>query len=117
LLRAYRNWDFPKGMVESGEAPLAAARREVLEESTIADLDFIAGEDYVETGPYSRNKVARYYLAQTLTSEVSLPVNPELGTPEHHEWRWVELDEARNMVSPRLQPVLDWAQHRLIGLR
>src|SRR5262245_26457123 len=32
MLRAYRNWDFPKGLVESGEDPLAAARREVTEE-------------------------------------------------------------------------------------
>jgi 8-oxo-dGTP pyrophosphatase MutT (NUDIX family) len=27
VLRAYRNWDFPKGMVEAGEAP---ARRAVI---------------------------------------------------------------------------------------
>ena len=29
LLRAYNHWDFPKGMVEPGEEPLAAAIREV----------------------------------------------------------------------------------------
>ena len=63
LLRAFRSWDFPKGMVEEGEEPLAAARREVREESTIEDLDFRYGESFIETGPYSRNKVARYYIA------------------------------------------------------
>jgi len=24
LLRAYRNWDFPKGLVEAGESPIDA---------------------------------------------------------------------------------------------
>jgi len=27
LLRAFNHWDFPKGMVETGEEPLAAAIR------------------------------------------------------------------------------------------
>src|SRR5207302_6652648 len=44
LLRAYRNWDFPKGVVEPGEDPLAAARREVREETLIEDLQFNWGE-------------------------------------------------------------------------
>ncbi len=41
MLRAYRNWDFPKGSVESGEDPLHAARREVTEETLIRDLQFL----------------------------------------------------------------------------
>jgi 8-oxo-dGTP pyrophosphatase MutT (NUDIX family) len=32
ILRAYRNWDFPKGRIDPGEAPLAAAKRELAEE-------------------------------------------------------------------------------------
>jgi len=115
LLRAYRNWDFPKGLVESGEDPLTAARREVTEETLIRDLQFLWGESFMETAPYSRNKVARYYLAETRTEEVTLPVRPELGRPEHHECRWVDYDEAIELSSPRVQPVLRWAA-RLIGL-
>ncbi|HTX23273.1 MAG TPA: NUDIX domain-containing protein [Steroidobacteraceae bacterium] len=109
LLRAYRNWDFPKGLVEACEEPLAAARREVIEETAIEELQFAWGEVYRETPPYSQNKVARYYLAETHTEQVRLPVSPELGRPEHHEWRWVTLAEARALVVPRLQPILDWA--------
>ena len=48
LLRCYRNWDFPKGLVEAGEAPLDAARREVTEETLIEDLRFAWG--YMEIG-------------------------------------------------------------------
>ena len=73
LLRAFNHWDFPKGMVEEGEEPLAAAIREVREESTIEDLDFAWGSNSTQTGPYSGGKVARYYLASTRTSDVRLP--------------------------------------------
>lgn len=109
LLRAFNHWDFPKGMVEPGEEPRAAAIREVYEESVIDDLDFAWGDAYVETGPYSRGKVARYFIARTGRSDISLPVNPELGRPEHSEYRWVDLDEAQQLVSARVRPVLNWA--------
>ena len=109
LLRAFNHWDFPKGMVEPGEEPRAAAIREVYEESVIDDLDFAWGDAYVETGPYSRGKVARYFIARTSRSDISLPVNPELGRPEHSEYRWVDLDEAQQLVSARVRPVLNWA--------
>jgi 8-oxo-dGTP pyrophosphatase MutT (NUDIX family) len=109
LLRAFNHWDFPKGMVEPGEEPLAAAVREVREESLIDDLVFEWGETSTQTGPYSRGKVARYFIASTKTLEVTLPVNPELGRPEHSEFRWVDFDEAMALVSPRVRPVLRWA--------
>jgi bis(5'-nucleosidyl)-tetraphosphatase len=109
LLRAFNHWDFPKGMVEEGEEPLAAAVREVREESLIDDLEFSWGEPSTRTGPYSRGKVACYFIAQTRTAEVSLPVNPELGRAEHSEFRWVGYDEALQLVSPRVRPVLHWA--------
>ena len=113
LLRAYRNWDFPKGVVEPGEEPLAAARREVREETLIADLRFTWGEEYRETAPYSNNKVARYYLAETGTESITLPVSPELGRPEHNEARWVDLAGALSLSSPRVAPILKWAAEKL----
>lgn len=114
LLRAFRNWDFPKGAVEPGETPLAAARRETAEEAGIDDLAFHWGEDYVDTGPYGpQHKISRYFLAETASRDIHLPVSPELGHPEHHEWRWFTLEEARRRVSPRLLRVLDWAADRL----
>jgi 8-oxo-dGTP pyrophosphatase MutT (NUDIX family) len=115
LLRAYRNWDFPKGLVEPGEAPLTAARRETAEETGIEDLSFDWGTDFFETPPYSGNKVARYYLARTQTEDVTLPVNPELGRPEHHEYRWVDLDQAFALAPVRVQPVVAWAAGRIMA--
>jgi bis(5'-nucleosidyl)-tetraphosphatase len=110
LLRAYKNWDFPKGLVEAGESPIDAALREVREETTLDDLSFDWGMNFRETGPYNKGKVSRYYLARSTRTYVTLPVNPELGMPEHHEARWVEYDRALAMVSLRLMPVVEWAR-------
>jgi len=109
LLRAFNHWDFPKGMVEPGEEALAAAIREVCEETLVDDLEFAWGHDWTSTGPYSHGKVAQYYIARTATESITLPVNPELGRAEHSEFRWVDFDEALRLVSPRVRPVLRWA--------
>jgi 8-oxo-dGTP pyrophosphatase MutT (NUDIX family) len=113
LLRAFNHWDFPKGMVEEGEEPLDAAVREVREESLIDDLDFAWGDISTQTGPYSGGKVARYYLAETRQVAVTLPFNPLIGRAEHSEYRWVDYDEALQLVSPRVKPVVRWAAQRL----
>ena len=65
VLRAFRNWDFPKGVVDPGEDPKAAAVRETAEETGLTGLDFAFGDGYRETMPYAGGKVARYYLAVT----------------------------------------------------
>jgi len=93
---------------------LSAAVREVKEETLIEDLDFAWGEDYIETGPYSRGKIARYYLARTTTVAVSLPVIAELGRPEHNEYRWVNEADALKLVSARVEPIVRWAAARLL---
>ncbi|HTC38217.1 MAG TPA: NUDIX domain-containing protein [Steroidobacteraceae bacterium] len=109
LLRAYKNWDFPKGLVEPGEQPLDAAVREVKEETTLVNLAFDWGQNYMDTGPYNKGKISRYYLARSNETQVHLPINPELGFPEHQEARWVRFETALDMVSPRLKPVIHWA--------
>ena len=109
LLRAFNYWDFPKGMVEDGEEPMAAAIREVQEETGLTGLDFRWGKGYQETPPYGIGKIARYYLAESREGEVFLPVNPELGRPEHEEFRWLTYDEAMSLLAPRLKTILNWA--------
>jgi len=112
LLRVYNYWDFPKGRVEAGETPITTARRETREETTLEDLEFAWGEAHIDTAPYGREKkVARYFVARTTTEKISLPVNPELGKPEHHEWRWCDWESAAQLIPERLCPVLRWAQN------
>ena len=110
VLRAYRNWDFPKGLVEEDEAAREAAQREVWEETSISDLAFNWGDEYKETLPYAGGKVSRYYIAESASGTVTLPISEELGRPEHDEFRWVSFDEAEDLLPPRLAIVLDWAR-------
>src|SRR5437870_6993855 len=82
VLRAYKNWDFPKGMIEPGESELEAARRETAEETGLTNLEFPFGDAYKDTVPYAGGKIARYFIAETDKADIELPVSPELGRPE-----------------------------------
>lgn len=114
MLRAYHHWDFPKGIAEEGEEPMDAALRELREETSIDKVEFEWGDRYMETGPYSRGKTARYYLASTEQESVVLGPSPDTGEPEHHEWRWVSFDEAHDLSAPRVREVVRWAR-QIIG--
>jgi len=115
LLRAYNYWDFPKGVVETNESPLQAAVREVEEETTLTRLRFRWGDVYRETHPYNQGrKVARYYIAEASSSAVRLPDNPELGRPEHSEYRWVDRATAWTLLTPRVRAILEWTDSILI---
>ena len=111
LLRANESWGFPKGALNRGETPLAAAKREVQEETSLYDLYFRWGDIFIETQPLAGHKVARYYLALTSQSQVFLPVSAELGRAEHDEFRWTRFVEAKALLSAHLRPVVIWAEN------
>lgn len=114
LLRCFKYWDFPKGELEKGEEALTAAIREVEEETSITKLSFKWGEVFYETEAYSTGKIARYYLAEVNSdSTVQLLPNPENGIIEHHEYRWVNMQDALKLTNPRIQKVLKWAGTQL----
>ena len=112
FLRAYRNWDFPKGLVEPEEDPLETAKREVSEETGLTDLTFTWGHAFKETLPYysGGKKIARYYIAETSESNVTFSVNPEIGKPEHHEYRWLSSEEIKKKAPERLAVIVEWAK-------
>lgn len=114
ILRAFNYWDFPKGMVEVDEDPWQAAIREVEEETGLSKFTTPIGQLFIETEPYGKGKVARYYLIQMKTpGKIRLEANPLTGIIEHHEYRWVTFEEARALFVPRLRAVIDWAYAQL----
>lgn len=109
VLRCFNYWDFPKGEIEPGEVALAAAQREFSEETGLGTATFPWGHDYIETERYGRGKVARYFIAMAPDGVVTLPISPELGEPEHHEYRWATREDAARLFNARLRRVLGWA--------
>lgn len=112
VLRCFKYWDFPKGEVDGDEGLLETAMRELEEETSLKNPRLLI-EGFIETEPYAKNKVARYYLAEVSSKEVALLPNPENGIVEHHEFRWASYSESRLLLNPRLQAVIDWAQSHL----
>ncbi|HET6346453.1 MAG TPA: NUDIX domain-containing protein [Myxococcota bacterium] len=110
LLRAYRNWDFPKGVVEPGETPMAAALRELHEETGLSRrlLSLPKPPVCLVTPPYatrhrgeSAMKETRYFVARLVDAPPALQLSRE-----HHEARWLPVDDARPLLIARLQDIL-----------
>ena len=95
------SWSLPKGHVDPGEEPLAAAIREIAEESGISSLDLIS-----TLGAYGRYKIGLdikddksewkvllFFLFKTSQNDLSPrdPHNPQA--------RWVDPDEAEDLLT------------------
>lgn len=86
------HWDFPKGHIETGEDAQQTARRELKEETGIAEVCFVDG--YKQTLRYFFRqkgigifKIVIYFLAETDQSEISL-------SHEHIGFDWLPYDLA-----------------------
>ena len=115
-VRAYSNWDFPKGHLEPGETHVEAAVRELEEETTLSLQDVKLNglkAPSVTYGSGKGKKTATYFLADR-TSDKSpfLPVSEELGRPENDEFKWVPFTQLDSLMPTRLVPVVtyitDW---------
>lgn len=97
---SYRNWGFPKGHLEAGEQPAAAAVREVGEETGLKDLAIRGLVDTIEWDFRFRghliHKVCHFFLMETGRSRTS-PQRAEGITA----CRWSTFKEAQRMVAYR----------------
>jgi 8-oxo-dGTP pyrophosphatase MutT (NUDIX family) len=89
--------DFPKGHLEAGESDVEAMRREVKEETGIADLEIAGGfretiKYFFVVGEKKIFKIVSYYLAETQTKEVEI-------SSEHTGYAWLPFEEALKALS------------------
>ena len=95
---SYRNWGFPKGHVEAGEMPDAAAVREVAEETGLAGVELRGAIETIDWHFRFRgrliHKVCYFYLMES-ASEATCPQAAEGITA----CRWAPFDEAVALVS------------------
>lgn len=95
---SYGKWGFPKGHVEEGEAPAAAAAREVAEETGLSGLTVVAGLDTISWYFHWRgrrvHKTCHFFLMES-ASESTSPQQAEGIT----ECRWESLDLAGELLA------------------
>lgn len=108
-------WMIPKGMVEEGETTAEAALREFEEE--------VGVRPDVELFPLCRVRQAGGKIVEAFAAEGDVDVSaiksthfemewpPRSGSlqsyPEVSEGRWMRLDEARRLILPSQQPMLE----------
>jgi 8-oxo-dGTP pyrophosphatase MutT (NUDIX family) len=95
---SYKNWGFPKGHLETGEQPDAAALREVSEETGLSDLSLRGLIDTIDWHFRFRgrliHKICHFFLMETAESSTS-PQRAEGITA----CRWLRFDEAEELIS------------------
>ena len=105
-------WGFPKGLIDPGEDELTAAKRELEEETGLADIrlvsDFRVLNHYVYTREGKRiSKTVTFFLAEVLGGEVRL-------SHEHTDFLWASYEEALELIPyENLRDVLARAVERL----
>ena len=96
------SWTLPKGHMEKGEDELETAKREIREESGVADLELVS-----KLGAYSRHKMfseskddlpelkhITIFLFKTKYTGALKPVDPE-----NPEARWVKKEEVADLLT------------------
>jgi 8-oxo-dGTP pyrophosphatase MutT (NUDIX family)/phosphohistidine phosphatase SixA len=92
---AYDDWAFPKGKLDRGEAPPAAAVREVEEETGLrVRLGIPLGRQSYPTA--ARTKVVDYWVGRVVGDH---DVSRYLVNSEIDEVDWVDLDKARRQLT------------------
>ena len=95
---SYRNWGFPKGHLEPGEPPADAARREVAEETGLAEL-ILHGpiqviDWYFRFRGKTIHKYCHFFLFEAQHGEPVPQVDEGIT-----DCTWRSYDESREMIS------------------
>jgi putative (di)nucleoside polyphosphate hydrolase len=106
-------WQMPQGGVDDGEDLKAAACRELWEETSVRNANYLGETDWLEyefppyDGPPHRLGTFRgqrqkwFALRFTGTEDEIDPLTPRNGQPaEFDAWRWERLDRVADLVVP-----------------
>ncbi len=114
------SWSLPKGHIDPGEDALTAAKREIKEESGVADLTLV-----VDLGSYERARIGKYGGEDTselktmrffLFTTMQMDLAPE--DKDNPEARWVAPDDVADLLThPKDQEFFRTVRPRLVAMR
>ncbi|MGX1101080.1 RNA pyrophosphohydrolase [Amorphus sp. MBR-141] len=107
-------WQMPQGGIDAGEEPLAAAHRELFEETSVASASLIAeAPDWVTydlprellgvawKGKYRGQRQKWFaFRFEGRDDEINVLSPPDGHTPEFASWRWERLERLPDLVVP-----------------
>ena len=112
------NWQFPQGGIDEGEDLLAAARRELAEETGVVSTTLLARTEgwlaYDFPPGHNGSKIAKGWKGQRQVwfalrfegDDAEINLNGH-GPPEFDAWRWGLLEEAVEIVVPFKRPTYE----------
>ncbi|GLK54233.1 putative (di)nucleoside polyphosphate hydrolase [Methylopila capsulata] len=117
--RAYE-WQMPQGGIDRGEEPLAAAKRELYEETGVSSVELIAESpawyayDFppevlarTRSGRY-RGQTQRWFAFRFTGPDAEIDVaSPGGHKAEFSDWRWADIAELPELIVPFKRGVYD----------